>query len=78
MWNIFLQVIYQGNSIKEEHVFDDDNFFVMITTKVKCKVVKDATKSIKHDKLDYMMMKPKQNITQALSQSKNSRKDLQD
>lgn len=44
MWNLVFQVINLGSSIADEHAFDDDNMFFMTTTKVKYKVVKDATR----------------------------------
>ena len=43
----------------------------MTTTKVKYKALKAATSSLGFDELDPLMMIPKFNITQALSQSKS-------
>lgn len=62
MWNLVLQVINQESSIKHKHVFEEDNLSLM-TTKVKCKKVKDATRSIKFDKLDSLRMELERKIT---------------
>lgn len=64
--NLFYRFTEQGSSIKDEHDFDDENQSLIIT-KIKCKAIKDATRSIKLEELESLMMALKRIITRASS-----------